>query len=119
MRISDCSSDVCSSDLRPLTTPKRKPALRRLAVRHIHAHRAARVDLGRLRFDQPDDMADHVGVRDMMVGDAREEDHMLAAPAAGDADVGFARFAGAVDDAADRKSTRLNSSTYSASRMPY
>src|SRR3546814_6819383 len=84
MRISDWSSDVCSSDL----------------VERVHAHRAARFDLGRLRFDQLHDMADHVGVGDMVVGDPREEDHMLAVASAGDADVGLARFAGAVDDAA-------------------
>src|SRR3546814_8616122 len=45
-------------------------------------------------------MADHGGVGDMVVGDPRKEDHMLAVAAAGDADVGFARLAGAVDDAA-------------------
>src|SRR3546814_18508832 len=37
----------------------------------------------------------------MVVGDARQIDHMLAVAAAGDADVGFARLAGAVDDAAE------------------
>src|SRR3546814_11220560 len=39
----------------------------------------------------------------MVVGDARQIDHMLAIAAAGDADVGFARFAGAVDDAAENR----------------
>ena len=37
----------------------------------------------------------------MMVGDARQIDHMLAIAAAGDADVGLARFAGAIDNAAE------------------
>ena len=60
-------------------------------------------DLGRLGFDQPDDMVDHVGVLDMVVGDAGEIDHVLAVAAAGDADVGLARFAGAVDDAAEHR----------------
>src|SRR3546814_2932491 len=43
---------------------------RRLAVQSIHAHRAARLDLGGLRFDEPHDMADHVGVLNM-----RSEEH--------------------------------------------
>src|SRR3546814_20173654 len=126
MRISDWSSDVCSSDLlacpstmlRMVPLPRwgrngrsppqsRRPpagigiiALRRLAVERVHAHRAARFDLGRLRFDQLHDMADPVGVGDMVVGDPREEDHMLAVASAGDAYVGLARFPGPVDDAA-------------------
>src|SRR5688500_189273 len=45
-------------------------------------------------------MVDHVLVADMVVGDAGEVDHVLALAAAGDADVGLARLAGAVDDAA-------------------
>ena len=60
-------------------------------MQRVHAHRAARIDLGRLRFDELDDVLDHVGVLDMMVGDPRQEDHMLAVAAAGDADVGFAK----------------------------
>ena len=63
----------------------------------------ASLDLGRLGLDQLDDMLDHVGVLDMMVGHARQIDHVLAVAAAGDADVGLARFAGAVDDAAEHR----------------
>src|SRR4051812_47423278 len=48
-------------------------------------------------------MVDHVLVADMMVGDARQIDHMLPVAAAGDADVGLARLAGAVDDAAEHR----------------
>src|SRR6185295_13455072 len=54
-------------------------------------------------FDQPDDVIDHVGVLDMMIGDSRQIDHVLALAAAGDADVGLARLAGAVDDAAEHR----------------
>src|SRR3546814_9469185 len=59
-------------------------ALRRLAVQPVHAHRAPRLDLGRLGLDQRDDVRDHVGVLYMVVGDARQIDHMLAVAAAGD-----------------------------------
>ena len=38
-----------------------------------------------------------------MVGDARQIDHVLALAAAGDADVGLARLARAVDDAAEHR----------------
>src|SRR5688572_10817335 len=48
-------------------------------------------------------MVDHVGVLDMMVGDSGQIDHMLALAAAGDSDVGLARLAGAVDDAAEHR----------------
>src|SRR3546814_11529054 len=76
-------------------------ALRRLAVQPVHAHRAPRLDLGRLGLDQRDDVRDHVCVLYMVVGDARQIDHLLAVAAAGAADVGFARLAGAVADAAE------------------
>src|SRR3546814_8467003 len=39
----------------------------------------------------------------MVVGDAREIDHVGAVAAAGDADIGLARLAGAVDDAAEHR----------------
>src|SRR3546814_4316452 len=39
----------------------------------------------------------------MMIGDARQIDHVLARAAAGEADIGLARFAGAVDDAAQHR----------------
>src|SRR5438128_11376314 len=64
---------------------------------------AGRLDLRGLRLDQPDDMVDHVGVLDMVVGDAAEIDHMLAVAAAGDADVGLAGLARAVDYAAENR----------------
>ena len=48
-------------------------------------------------------MLDHVGILDMVVGDPRQIDHMLAIAAAGEADIGFTRFAGAVDDAAQHR----------------
>src|SRR6185436_20508096 len=52
-------------------------------------------------------MVDHVLVADMMVGDAGQIDHVLAVAAAGEADIGLARLARAVDDAAeDRKRHR-------------
>ncbi len=63
--------------------------------------RFCRFDLRRLRFDQLDDMVDHVGVLDVVIGHAGEIDHVLAVAAAGDPDVGLARFARAVDDAAE------------------
>src|SRR3546814_18607043 len=45
----------------------------------------------------------HPRVLDMMIGDARQIDHVLARAAAGEADIGLARFAGAVDDAAQNR----------------
>src|SRR6476659_8646073 len=38
-----------------------------------------------------------------MIGDARQEDHVLAVAAAGDADVGFTRFTRSVDHAAEHR----------------
>src|SRR5688500_8727871 len=58
-------------------------------------------ELGGLGFDEADDVVDHFLVPNMMVGDSGEVDHVLALAAAGDADVGLARLAGAVDDAAE------------------
>ena len=46
-------------------------------------------------------MIDHVLIPDVMIGDAGQIDHMLAIAAAGNADVGLARLARAVDDAAE------------------
>src|SRR3546814_18536036 len=53
-------------------------ALPRLAVESVNAHRAARLDLGRLRFDQLPDMADHVGVRPMYVCYPRDADTIFS-----------------------------------------
>src|SRR5688572_6618931 len=61
------------------------------------------LELGRLGLDQADDMVDHLLVADVVVGDSRQIDHVLALAAAGDADVGLARFAGTVDDAAEHR----------------
>src|SRR3546814_2479919 len=61
------------------------------------------VDLGGLGLDQLDDVIDHVGILHMVVGDAREIDHVGAVAAAGDAAIGLARLAGAVDDAAEHR----------------
>ncbi len=67
----------------------------------VGAHALAGVDGGCFGFDQFHNMRDHIGVFDMVIGHARKIDHMLSITAAGDADVGLARFARAVDDAAE------------------
>ena len=58
-------------------------------------------DLGGFRLDQFHDVIEHRFALDMMVGHAREVDHVLAGAPAGDADIGLARFAGAIDHAAE------------------
>src|SRR5580704_14037540 len=60
-------------------------------------------DLGRLLFDQLDEMVDDVGVFEAVVGEAADIDLMGAVAAAGEADIGLARLARAVDDAADHR----------------
>src|SRR3546814_291404 len=60
-----------------------------------------RLDLRGLFLDQPDQMVDQLLVSDLVVGKAGHIDHVRALAAAGHADVGLARFAGAVDAAAD------------------
>src|SRR4029453_3401975 len=46
-------------------------------------------------------MVDHVGVLHVMVGDARQIDHVLALAAAGDPNVGLTCFTRTVDDTAE------------------
>jgi hypothetical protein len=58
-------------------------------------------DLGGLFLDQLDEVVDDVGVFEAVVGEAAEVDSVGAVAAAGEADVGLARLARAVDDAAD------------------
>jgi hypothetical protein len=58
-------------------------------------------DLGGFFFDQFDEVVDDVGVFKAVVGEAADEDLVGAVAAAGEADIGLARFARAVDDAAD------------------
>src|SRR3546814_3442298 len=47
-------------------------------------HGVRRLDLGGLCFHQRDDVIDHPRVLDMMIGDARQIDHVLARAAAGE-----------------------------------
>ena len=60
-------------------------------------------DLSGLFLDQFDEVVDDVGVFEAVVGEAADVDLVGAVAAAGEADVGFARFARAVDDAADHR----------------
>src|SRR5262249_19863767 len=62
---------------------------------------AGGLDFGCLLFAQFDDMIDESGVVELINRLAVEIDHAGARAAAGEADVGFARFAWAVHDAAD------------------
>ena len=55
-----------------------------------------RLDLGGLLFDQFDEVVDDVGVFEAVVGEAGEVDLVGAVAAAGEADIGLARFARAV-----------------------
>src|SRR5215471_724999 len=59
------------------------------------------LDFGGLFFDQLDKVVDDVGVLQAVVGAAAEVDLVRAVAAAGEADIGLARLARAVDDAAD------------------
>src|SRR5215470_2734772 len=60
-----------------------------------------RFDVRCFLFDQLHEVVDDVGVFQTMVGQAVDVDLMGAVAAAGEADIGFARFARAVDDATD------------------
>ena len=59
------------------------------------------LDLGGLFLDQLDEVVDDVGVLQAVVGEAADVDLVGAVAAAGEADIGLARLARAVDDAAD------------------
>src|SRR3546814_16656665 len=52
--------------------------------------RIGRLYFRRLRFDQFNDVLDHLCILHMMIGDAGKIDNMLASAAASDADVRFA-----------------------------
>src|SRR5688572_11425316 len=58
-------------------------------------------DLRRLGFDQRDQMVDDRLILEPMMRLAGDVDHMRAIAAAGETDIGLARLAGSVDDAAD------------------
>ena len=58
-------------------------------------------NFGGFFLDQLDEVVDDVGVFQAVVGDAADIDLVGAVAAAGEADVGLARLARAVDDAAD------------------
>ena len=60
-----------------------------------------RFDLGGFLLHQLNEVVDDVGVFEAVVGEAADVDLVGAVAAAGEADIGFARFARAVDDAAD------------------
>src|SRR3546814_4781347 len=109
MRISDWSSDVCSSDLDSEEGPA-EGGQRTLQVPHV----AFLVD------HQPLDLMEHRRVRGIVIGTE-------GAPRHDDADRRLLgqhvadlhrRGVGAQNLAADRKSTRLNSSHECASRLP-
>src|SRR3546814_1948141 len=102
MRISDWSSDVCSSDLR---RSRRAPAARRNARRRSALPPSARSPRG--IFELRDAFAAD------RLDDARQHRYALAAPVQL-----FLRAALMFRVARDRKRTRLNSSHYCASRLP-
>src|SRR3546814_7148522 len=109
MRISDWSSDVCSSDL---IDGHLGEALIADAQKSISAHQlqhAAAVD-GRVA-------AAELAAGNLEVAENIASIHANQA-AAGDVQRALAAVALADADARDRKSTRLNSSHYCATRMP-
>src|SRR3546814_3549227 len=119
MRISDWSSDVCSSDLGLVGVGARQPV-----IHPAHAHAGGPHDA----VGEPDDLLVRVPGIGVVVGELRglgvdRVGDLLAAVADVDAvqaaeavdalaavAVDDANAAAAGDDAADRKSTRLNSS---------
>src|SRR3546814_4618867 len=124
MRISDCSSDVCSSDLLRRAGLGRRAGLRRHRESLRRARRMKRVILDRLQQARADKRAAAL-VTDLTDGRQRLQ---LGGDNLGDLDLTPAQEA-AVSDAVsadrsgplpeeDRKSTRLNSSHYCAARMP-
>src|SRR3954447_16094369 len=81
-----------------------KEGAQRLLSRFEHLLRLIslrRLDLGGLLLDQLDKMIDDIGVLQPVVGDAAQINLMRVVAPAGQADIGLARFAGPVDDAAD------------------
>src|SRR6185436_2478906 len=62
-----------------------------------------RLDFGRLLLDQLGQMVDDTGVLQPVVRYARDIDLVRAVAAAGEADIGFARLARSVHDAADHR----------------
>ena len=59
------------------------------------------LDLGGLRLDQRDDVVDHVGIVDLVIGDPPPVHHVAALSAAGKTALGGTRPAGAVAAATD------------------
>src|SRR3546814_3332469 len=114
MRISDWSSDVCSSDLATSRIPPRTsigwspkaveaPIIRTCKPALIIALLAGTLAVPAAASTRPADLADYIKAR--------------AADAEGHARRAALGFAAALD-AADRKSTRLNSSHERATRIP-
>src|SRR3954469_751410 len=60
-----------------------------------------RLDLGGLPLDQLDEVVDDIGVLQPVVGDAAQIDLVRVVAATGQSDIGLARLARPVDDAAD------------------
>ena len=69
--------------------------LKRVFARYFCVCRC--LDLGSPGLYQRHDMVEHIGVLHVMIGNAGQIDHMLARTASGDADIGLARFAWAID----------------------
>src|SRR5207248_8408911 len=65
--------------------------------------RLRRFELGGLFLDQLDQVIDNVGILEPVVGHAADIDLMRVVAAAGKADIGLARFAWPIDDAADHR----------------
>src|SRR3546814_8336190 len=114
MRISDCSSDVCSSDLSLAIALHALVAQRLLAAFELLEQRRS--------HRQCDGDGEHVDDREMREsGRHRRVDIRVFRHVGGEQDVrgaGQRRAAGGHRDHGDRKSTRLQSSHYCAPRMP-
>src|SRR3546814_4556736 len=107
MRISDWSSDVCSSDLRIGTRiGERADAARDAGI--VHEHR----DWAKLVLDRIEQARNGIRLADVLPNCKRAASSALDFAHKGPCG-GLVRPVGE-----DRKSTRLNSSHYCASRMP-
>src|SRR5215831_14910039 len=100
-----CSPTCSAARFAPCVLRRRElPGCARLARRRqlgLVRDPLGSLQFGRLLLDQFDEMVDDVGILQAVVGQTADIDLVGAVAATGQADIGLARLARAVDDAAD------------------